>query len=128
MAIRSPSVRRVLAVVGAVAPVASIRRDPVTGWVVTYADTATPGEIAAGDAALASLDWSAQAWAAWLKAERRADSQAQWDVWENVLLRAFALVVLDEINTLRGQHGLPARTMQQLKTATLNKIQAGTAD
>jgi hypothetical protein len=36
--------------------------------------------------------------------------------------RAFALVVLDEINTLRAQHSLAARTVTQLKTALRNKL------
>ena len=36
--------------------------------------------------------------------------------------RAFALVVLDEINSLRSQHGLSARTTAQLKTAIRNKL------
>lgn len=40
------------------------------------------------------------------------------------LLRAFALVVLDEINILRGAAipPLSARTIQQLKTAMRNKL------
>ena len=36
--------------------------------------------------------------------------------------RAFALVVLDEINTLRAAHGLNDRTPAQLKTALRNKM------
>lgn len=36
--------------------------------------------------------------------------------------RAFALVVLDEINILRAQHSLTARTIAQLKTAVRNKL------
>ena len=36
--------------------------------------------------------------------------------------RAFALVVLDEINALRSEHGLNARTPAQLKTALRNKM------
>lgn len=36
--------------------------------------------------------------------------------------RAFALVVLDEINILRAQHGSPARTLTQLKTAVRGKL------
>lgn len=38
------------------------------------------------------------------------------------ILRAFASVVVDEINTLRQQHSLPERTMAQVKTATRNKL------
>jgi len=38
------------------------------------------------------------------------------------LLRALALVVRDEVNTLRAQHGLGARSIAQLKTALRNKM------
>lgn len=37
-------------------------------------------------------------------------------------LKAFALVVLDEINILRGQHALTPRTAAQLKQAIINKL------
>ena len=37
-------------------------------------------------------------------------------------LRAFALVVLDEFNNLRAQHGLNPRTIAQLKNAVRNKL------
>ena len=45
----------------------------------------------------------------------------QLDQIENVL-RAFALAVLDEFNILRAQHGLPARTISQLKQAVRSKL------
>lgn len=38
------------------------------------------------------------------------------------VLKAFALVVLDEINILRGQHALAARTAAQLRTAVKAKL------
>ena len=38
------------------------------------------------------------------------------------ILRAFALVVLDEFNVLRAQHGLAARTIAQLKSAIRGKL------
>ena len=38
-----------------------------------------------------------------------------------VLVKAFALVVLDEVNILRAVAGLPERTTQQLKQAVKNK-------
>lgn len=38
------------------------------------------------------------------------------------ILRAFAQVVMDEINILRQQHTLPDRTLEQLKTAIRNKM------
>jgi hypothetical protein len=37
-------------------------------------------------------------------------------------LRAFALVMLDEINTLRSQHSLADRTATQLKAAVKSKL------
>ncbi len=40
------------------------------------------------------------------------------------VLRAFAEVVMDEINILRGQHALAARTLSQLVTAIKGKIDA----
>lgn len=38
------------------------------------------------------------------------------------LLRAFALTLLDEINTLRSQHSLAPRTIAQLKSAIRAKL------
>ena len=38
------------------------------------------------------------------------------------IMRAFAGVVLDEINTLRTEHSLPDRTLAQLKTAIRGKL------
>ena len=40
------------------------------------------------------------------------------------IMRAFAGVVLDEINTLRTEHSLPDRTLAQLKTAIRGKLGA----
>ena len=37
-------------------------------------------------------------------------------------IKAFALVVLDEINLLRAEHSLPARTAQQLRDAVKAKL------
>jgi len=37
------------------------------------------------------------------------------------ILRRFVLVLIDEINNLRSQHGLSTRTISQLKTAMRNK-------
>jgi len=52
---------------------------------------------------------------------RRDNTANQLDVVEDVM-RAFALVVLDEINVLRAQHSLVDRTIVQLKTAIRNKL------
>jgi hypothetical protein len=38
------------------------------------------------------------------------------------IMTAFAAILVDEINILRSQHGLPVRTLQQLKTAIENRI------
>lgn len=38
------------------------------------------------------------------------------------VLRAFAAIVVDEINILRAQHGLPDRTFAQLVTAIKSRI------
>lgn len=40
----------------------------------------------------------------------------------NSVWRAFAEVVLDEINILRAQHALAPRTLAQLRTAMRNKL------
>lgn len=45
-----------------------------------------------------------------------------------ILLRAFADVVRDEINTLRAQHSLAPRTLAQLRNAIEARINAGTVD
>jgi len=52
---------------------------------------------------------------------RRGDVSDELDQVEQIT-RAFALVVLDEINVLRAQHSLTARTISQLKTAVKNKL------
>ena len=44
------------------------------------------------------------------------------------VLRAALLVVMDEINLLRAQHGLSARTAAQLVAAVKKKISDGDAD
>ena len=38
------------------------------------------------------------------------------------MIKAFAEIIMDELNALRSQHGLPDRTMAQLKTAMKNKL------
>lgn len=49
-------------------------------------------------------------------AKRRIDDER--------VLRAFAEVVMDEINILRAQHGMADRTLSQLVTAIKGKIDA----
>jgi len=49
------------------------------------------------------------------------ENEKDFEVKFDKLLKAFALVVLDEINLLRAEAGLSARTTQQLKTAVGNR-------
>lgn len=56
-----------------------------------------------------------------------AELEASKDATANTIdvdpyLRAFALIMLDEINILRNAHGLNDRTAAQLKTALRNKL------
>ena len=53
--------------------------------------------------------------------DRRGVMVEQMDEVEEYA-RAFALVVLDEINLLRTQHSIAPRTIAQLKTAVRNKL------
>jgi hypothetical protein len=52
---------------------------------------------------------------------RRDEAASQLDQVEDVL-RAVVLVIKDEINILRAQHSLAARTTAQLRTAVRNKL------
>ena len=54
--------------------------------------------------------------------EERDRVRDTFDDKERRLLRAFAEVVKDEINILRGQHALAPRTLAQLRTAIRNKV------
>ncbi len=54
-------------------------------------------------------------------AARRDDLSDEIDRTET-FMRAFALVVLDEVNLLRALHALPDRTIVQLKTAVRGKL------
>jgi hypothetical protein len=47
---------------------------------------------------------------------------------EPMLLRAFADVIKDEINILRAEHSLAARTLQQLRNAIDSRIDSGDVD
>lgn len=46
----------------------------------------------------------------------------------DLILRALSDIIKDEINILRTLHGLPDRTLPQLKTAIKNKVDSGDAD
>lgn len=54
-------------------------------------------------------------------AEDRAANKLRID--NERVLKAFALTVLDEINILRGQHGLAARTQTQLINAIKTRVE-----
>lgn len=45
-----------------------------------------------------------------------------------LFMRAFADVLKDEINTLRALHSLAPRTLAQLKTAIINRVNSGSVD
>ncbi len=63
--------------------------------------------------------------AAFLQAEIDAESERvrnTFDDDERRLLRAFAELLVDELNTLRALHSLAPRTPAQLRTAIRNKV------
>lgn len=61
-------------------------------------------------------------------AMERDASQSQLDSGGRKALRALALLMLDEINTLRDLHGLSQYTSSQLLNAIKSKIANGDAD
>ena len=64
--------------------------------------------------------------AAILASETQQDKSLAKDIIDSErVLKAFAEVVMDELNNLRAEHGLPVRTLSQLVTAIKNKIDAG---
>lgn len=52
--------------------------------------------------------------------------EARHRIDNEVVLRAFAEVVMDEINILRTEHSLPVRTLSQLVNAIKQKIDTST--
>ena len=86
----------------------------VEGWATRY-------WIVTGDA-ITLMDAAARA-----VVDAQALSDARDSVTDEIdtvesLMRALALVLLDEINTLRAEHSLAARTVAQVKTAIRNKL------
>lgn len=79
----------------------------ITGDVVSLMDQAARDQVDA-DVAQAATDADRTAEKARLTTER--------------VLRAFALVVMDEINLLRAQHGLADRTASRLLNAITAKV------
>lgn len=93
-----------------------LSQDGETWWLPATA----PGDLAEGDL-LAYFE--AQETELWQLAQRK---QYQPDVHEHIqakrVLRAFALVVLDEINILRSELGLEPRTADQIRQAIKNRL------
>ena len=85
---------------------------PSKYWIIT-GDTVTLMNAAARNAVDAQEATDAVA-------EDRAENKLRID--DERVLKAFALIVLDEINVLRGQHGLAARTPVQLVNAIKGKV------
>jgi len=83
--------------------------------------TATPAEIT-GFIAFRLEDEKTKTRSSAITSLGKVDDQA------GQLLRALALVVLDEVNILRSQHALAPRTANQIKTAIQNKITNKDAD
>ncbi len=88
---------------------AAVSSQPVKYWTITD-DTVTLISQAARDAIDAQED------------SDRLDSISDQLDQNQSIMRAFTEVVLDEINTLRAQHSLAARTLSQLKTAVRGKL------
>lgn len=79
-----------------------------------------PGELAEGDLQAYFDGREAELWAV------AQEKQYPVDLFERVqvkrVLKAFALVVLDEINILRQRAGMPERTADQIITAIKAKL------
>lgn len=58
----------------------------------------------------------------WAAASVRRRPVDLYEITAKRVLKAFALVVLDEINILRQQHGLAQRTAGQIEDAIKNKL------
>lgn len=60
-----------------------------------------------------------------LAAKTAVERLAAKEELQNRVFRAFATIVLQELNTLRDEHGLTPRTMQQLRAALENEVDNG---
>jgi len=96
-------------------------------WLLITQDSSSWLLPAAAPAALAKAELQAyfDGQAAYLLSLAQAKAYGA-DIYSKILdrrlLKAFAQVVMDEINILRAQHSLPARTWDQLTTAVKNKL------
>lgn len=97
-------------------------KEPSKYWVIDPpgSDTirvATASEKAAVDAAIGATQLDAE----------KATAKSQVDAKYERLLRALVELLLGEFNTLRAQHGLPARTLAQVRAALKANIDAQTS-
>lgn len=100
---------------------------------VDYQAAATTAQKTQGAAIVSAFDWMAVTDATWQAQQEKAAATAQIDNGAlkagasiERLVRALALVVLDEVNTLRAASvpALPPRTAAQLVAAIKAKIAA----
>jgi hypothetical protein len=116
----------------AACPIIGFYRSPHTGEVsVRYDNAATAGQMAAAAALINGWDWSEAARLVRIAKTAKAAAESSIDrgdlqsgaAYER-LIRALALVTLDEINTLRVAASLSPRTVQQLINAIKSKVAA----
>lgn len=115
-------------------PVLDFRVDVAGGGVITlqwlHGDPQpTEAEVDAQAGTQVYIDWVAEHGGDATKTRRKragdaVDGRAQSDI----VLRAALLVIMDEINTLRAEHSLAARTAAQFRNAIKGKISSGDAD
>jgi len=115
-------------------PVIGVDGNAATGHLINidWRRSPTAAEIAKAETIVTAFDWSASADAAWERDRARASAKERLDeaasAAEIKLLKAILGLLVDEINTLRGLHGLPARTVAQVRTAIAAKLDSGAAD
>jgi hypothetical protein len=110
-------------------PIDGVRGTGAGDAAIDYSPAATAQQRTDGDALLASFDWSPAlddtfvAQAAKTEATNSIDYGAlQRGTAQERLIRALALVVLDEVNALRSNAGLGTRSTAQLVNAIKTKV------
>jgi len=100
--------------------------------VLVYDDPTTTSQRLAAQSLVDAFDWSDAAQVAWERDQARAAAKDRLTETTNdaeiKLLKAILGLLVDELNTLRGLHGLPARTMAQVRAAIAAKLDSGAAD
>ena len=107
-----------------------VNPDESAGIGITYRNwVAVPGSNSIRVMTQQELDDVAAATAAAIDAAVRAEAK-NYEGMDGFKLRFRALISIfvDEFNTLRDLHGLPARDVGQLKTVINNRIDSGDAD